>query len=61
MKKVFLAALVIGGLCATASAQVKIGNKKIDTKKAVQAGVDAAQAITLSDADIAKICREYME
>lgn len=61
MKKVLLTALLIGGICSTASAQIKIGNKKIDTKKAVQAGVDAAQAITLSDADIAKLCREYME
>lgn len=59
--KLTLAILLICGSAINASAQIKIGNKKIDVKKAVQATTDAAKAITLSDADIAKLSREYME
>lgn len=50
--------LAMGG---TVNAQIKIGGKKINTKKLVNAGSDAAKAITLSDADIVAISREYME
>ena len=45
----------------TAYAQFKIGGKKINVGKVVQAGTDAAKAITLSDADIAAMSREYMQ
>lgn len=41
-----------------ASAQLKIGGRNIDTKKALQAGKDMATAITLSDEDIANLCRD---
>ena len=34
---------------------------KIDTKKAIQAGKDAAGAITLSDEDIANMSQEYIQ
>lgn len=43
------------------SAQVKIGGKTLNTKKVVSAASDMATAITLSDADIAAMSREYVE
>lgn len=43
--------------CFNASAQFK----KFNLGKAIQAGKDAAQAISLSDADIAAMSKEYME
>ena len=42
-------------------AQLKIGGKTIDVKKAEKAITEVAKAITLSDADIIAICRESME
>lgn len=57
-----IAAVVCGMSCTTtAYAQFKIGGKKINVGKVVQAGADAAKAITLSDADIAAMSREYMQ
>lgn len=53
--------LLLCGVTVSASAQIKIGNKKIDTKKAIKATTDAAKAITLSDADIASLSKEYMQ
>ena len=47
-------------VCMDASAQFKIGGKSIDTKKVVNAASDAAKAITLSDADVAAMAREYI-
>ena len=64
MKKNFfiIAAVVCGMSCTTtAYAQFKIGGKKINVTKAVQAGTDAIKAISLSDADIAAMSKEYME
>ena len=64
MKKQILifTAVVCGMTCTTtAYAQFKIGGKKINVGKVVQAGTDAAKAITLSDADIAAMSREYMQ
>ncbi len=63
MKKgiVFITALLCGMYFTTASAQFKIGGKKINVGKVVQAGSDAAKAITLSDADIAAISKEYIQ
>ena len=63
MKKriVFIAALLCGMCFTTASAQFKIGGKKINVTKVVQAGTDAVKAISLSDADIAAMSKEYME
>lgn len=59
--KIILVMLLFCGLATTANAQFKIGGKKINVDKAIQAGTDAAKAITLSDADIINICKEYME
>ena len=49
-------------LCiASADAQLRIGGRKIDTGKAVKAVGDMATAVTLSDEDIAALCRESVE
>lgn len=50
--------LFIMGMSFTVSAQF---GKKINVGKALQAGKDAVTAITLSDADIAAMSREYVE
>ncbi|NDV58375.1 M48 family metallopeptidase [Bacteroides sp. 519] len=59
--KLTLVFLLFCALSLTTTAQVKIGGKKINVGKAVKAATETAKAITLSDADIAKICSEYME
>lgn len=41
-----------------ANAQIRIGGRNLDTKKLIQAGSDAAKAITLSDADIANLSHQ---
>ena len=56
--------LLVGMLmcCATAAqAQIKIGNRTINATKAVKAVSDAATAIKLSDADIARMSHESVE
>lgn len=58
---VFLAMGLIGAMTVTVHAQIKIGGKKINVDKAIQAGTDVAKAVTLSDADVAYICKGYME
>ena len=60
-KRVILMMALMCGLSITASAQFKIGGKKINVGKVVQAGADAAKAITLSDADVAAMSKEYMQ
>lgn len=61
MKKYLLLCMLVAGISVSGSAQTKVGGKKIDTKKVVGAASDVAHAITLSDADIARISREYIE
>lgn len=56
-RQIAMFALIIMGMSMTASAQF---GKKINLGKALQAGKDVATAITLSDADIAKMSKEYM-
>lgn len=56
-RQIAMFALIIMGMSMTASAQF---GKKINLGKALQAGKDVATAITLSDADVAKMSREYM-
>lgn len=60
-KKIIFVLTLMFGMSLTASAQFKIGGKKINVNKVVQAGTDAAKAITLSDADIARMSAEYMK
>ena len=50
-------AFVLLGMGMTASAQF---GKKINLGKALQAGKDVVSAVTLSDADIANMSKEYM-
>lgn len=59
-KRILFIALLLGAIVGNSSAQIKKLGNKINVEKAVQAGVDATKAITLSDADIAALCKEYM-
>ena len=52
MRKLFMCVLLNAGT---------LTKMKIDTKKAIQAGKDAAGAITLSDEDIANMSQEYIQ
>lgn len=60
-KQIFLLMCVL--MCSTTAtyAQLKIGKKVIDVTKATKAVSDVASAITLSDADIAKMSHESVE
>lgn len=61
MKNLFFSCLTLLALLAVpsnASAQFRIGGKKINTTKLLNAGKDMAAAITLSDEDIARLSRE---
>ena len=62
-KQILIFAAIVCGMTytTTAYAQFKIGGKKINVGKVVQAGTDAAKAITLSDADIVAMSKEYMQ
>lgn len=42
-------------------AQIRIGGRAVDLKKAVRATSDAVMAVTLSDEDVAELCRESVE
>ncbi|MDH6305684.1 putative metalloprotease [Parabacteroides sp. PF5-5] len=61
MRTILLSLALIMGVCSGMDAQIKIGGRKIDTKKIVNAAEDVAKAVTLSDADIAALCSEYIE
>ena len=57
MKKLFLlfAAALLAATCpAGGFAQFKIGGKKIDAGKLLNAGKDVAKAVTLNDEEIAR-------
>lgn len=60
--RVFLVSFaLLAGIGFTASAQFKIGGKTINTKKIVNAASDVARAVTLSDADVAAMSKEYIQ
>ncbi len=61
MRIILLSLAIVAGICFSANAQIKIGGKKIDTNKVMDAAKDVGKAVTLSDADIAAISREYIE
>lgn len=61
MKKLFMLFLLLTGCGAVCFAQIKIGNRTINTKKVLNAAADAASAITLSDEDVAALCRESVK
>ena len=58
MKKWMLVVLVLAGSVSWGQAQIKIGNRTINTKKVLNAASEVASAITLSDEDVAALCRE---
>ena len=63
-KNFFIITAVVCGMSCTTTAYAQIQNqwkKKINVNKVVQAGTDAVKAISLSDADIAAMSKEYME
>lgn len=64
MKKLFFLGTALF-LCAMwpadAAAQLKIGGRKLNTGKLLEAGKDVAKAVTLSDKDIADLSREAVE
>lgn len=57
-RQIVMAALLLLGMSMTVSAQF---GKKINLGKALQAGKDVVSAVTLSDADIANMSKEYMD
>ena len=64
MKKLFFmgfALLLCAMWPADAAAQLKIGGRKLNTGKLLEAGKDVAKAVTLSDKDIAQLSREAVE
>ena len=58
MRRIVAVVLILSAFAAVAQAQIKIGNRTINVKKAVQAASDVANAITLSDEDIASMSHE---
>ena len=60
MKRIFIVALAVMSASA-ASAQLRIGGRNIDVKKATEAASNAVTAITLTDEDVAELCRESVE
>lgn len=50
--------LLIAAWPGDAAAQLRIGGKKLNTEKLLNAGKDVAKAVTLSDDDIARLSRE---
>lgn len=61
MKKLIVLLFLIAGCITVGIAQIKIGNRSIDTKKMLNAASDMASAITLSDEDVATLCRESVK
>ena len=64
MKKLFFmgfALLLCAMWPADAAAQLKIGGRKLNTGKLLEAGKDVAKAVTLSDKDIAQLSCEAVE
>lgn len=61
MMKGLLLVLVLAGISLASEAQIKIGNRSIDTKKMLKAASDVATAVKLSDEDVAALCRESVK
>ncbi len=61
MKKWLLLVLLLAGCLTIAQAQIKIGKRSFDTKKILKAASDITSAITLSDEDVAVLCRESVK
>lgn len=61
MRTVLISIALLTGVSVMTSAQFKIKNRTINTQKVLSAASDVASAVTLSDADIAAMSREYVE
>lgn len=61
MERWMLVILFVAGCLTAGQAQIKIGNRTINTKKVLGAASDVASAITLSDKDVANLCRESVK
>lgn len=57
----FVCAALLAATCPRGFAQFKIGSKKIDAGKLLNAGKDVAKAVTLNDEEIARLSRESVE
>jgi putative metalloprotease len=60
MKKIMIVAFALISASA-ATAQIRLGGKSINIGKIGQAASDAVTAVTLTDADVAELCRESVE
>ena len=60
-KQIFLLVALLTLCTTTTYAQLKIGNKIVNASKALKAVSDVATAVTLSDADIARMSHESVE
>lgn len=60
MRTILLSLALFAGVSMYTSAQLKIGGKSINTKKVLNAASDVTKAVTLTDADIANMSREYI-
>ena len=60
-KQTLLLACALMFSAVAANAQLKIGNRTIDVTKAAKAVSDVATAVTISDADIARMSHESVE
>ncbi|MDR1601309.1 MAG: M48 family metallopeptidase [Tannerella sp.] len=60
MKKVILFMAFVAGI-SVVQAQVKIGGRSINLKKVEETAADVISAVSLSDEDVATLCRETVE
>ncbi len=61
MRKWLLMSLLLASSVGMVQAQIKIGNRTLNTKKMLNAAADVASAIKLSDEDVADLCRESVK
>lgn len=61
MKKWVLMSFLLASSVVMVQAQIKIGNRTLNTKKMLNAASDMASAIKLSDEDVAALCRESVK
>ncbi|MDR1330473.1 MAG: M48 family metalloprotease [Tannerella sp.] len=60
MKRIILCMALVAGVSAL-QAQVRIGGRTINVKKVEDTARDVASAVSLSDEDVAALCRETVE
>jgi putative metalloprotease len=59
MKKIITLTLALTAVCAgAANAQIRIGGKTLNTGKLIEAATNTVTAYTLTDADVAMLCRD---